>query len=166
MVPAPLLSPETLPVVADAARAVNPWAALAYLASGILFILALRGLSHPATSRAGNRYGMIGMGIAVGTTLVTHVPVATVLSSAVLPGAIIAWTFDTLDYATLAQIVAAIALEVERTNRGRYSEIADHMRDGLTPRRALELYLQTKNIPDKRRERLLQAADGLLSRDA
>jgi H+-translocating NAD(P) transhydrogenase subunit beta len=45
-----------------------------YLASGILFILALRGLSHPSSSRQGNRFGMIGMGIAVGTTLLTHPP--------------------------------------------------------------------------------------------
>ena len=52
--------------------AVNPWVALAYLASGVLFILALRGLSSPSTSRAGNRYGMIGMTIAVVTTLITH----------------------------------------------------------------------------------------------
>ncbi|HEY2069125.1 MAG TPA: NAD(P)(+) transhydrogenase (Re/Si-specific) subunit beta [Rhizomicrobium sp.] len=44
-------------------------AALAYLVSGVLFILALRGLSSPATSRAGNRNGMIGMAIAVATTL-------------------------------------------------------------------------------------------------
>ncbi|WJS97710.1 NAD(P)(+) transhydrogenase (Re/Si-specific) subunit beta [Novosphingobium humi] len=48
------------------------WAMFAYLISGVLFILALRGLSSPATSRAGNRYGMIGMVIAVATTLVTH----------------------------------------------------------------------------------------------
>lgn len=48
------------------------WAMLAYLVSGVLFILALRGLSSPGTSRAGNRYGMIGMTIAVATTLVTH----------------------------------------------------------------------------------------------
>ena len=48
------------------------WAMLAYLASGVFFILALRGLSSPATSRAGNRNGMIGMVIAVVTTLVTH----------------------------------------------------------------------------------------------
>jgi NAD(P) transhydrogenase subunit beta len=44
-------------------------AALAYLVSGVLFIMALRGLSSPATSRAGNRNGMIGMAIAVATTL-------------------------------------------------------------------------------------------------
>ena len=44
-------------------------AALLYLASGILFILALRGLSSPASSRQGNTFGMAGMGIAVLTTL-------------------------------------------------------------------------------------------------
>ena len=47
----------------------STWAPLLYLAAGILFILALRGLSSPATSRAGNRNGMIGMTIAVGTTI-------------------------------------------------------------------------------------------------
>ncbi len=45
--------------------------ALAYLVSGVCFILALRGLSSPATSRTGNRFGMVGMLIAVVTTLVT-----------------------------------------------------------------------------------------------
>lgn len=58
---------------AEAGHAAVPaWVALAYLISGVLFILALRGLSSPATSQAGNRYGMIGMTIAVATTLVTH----------------------------------------------------------------------------------------------
>jgi NAD(P) transhydrogenase subunit beta len=44
-------------------------AALAYLVSGVLFILALRGLSSPTTSRTGNSRGMLGMGIAIATTL-------------------------------------------------------------------------------------------------
>ena len=44
-------------------------AALLYLASGVLFIMALRGLSSPATSRKGNIFGMVGMAIAIGTTL-------------------------------------------------------------------------------------------------
>jgi NAD(P) transhydrogenase subunit beta len=48
------------------------WAMVAYLISGIFFILALRGLSSPATSRAGNRFGMVGMLIAVVTTLTIH----------------------------------------------------------------------------------------------
>ena len=45
------------------------WAAIFYLASGVLFILALRGLSSPETSRRGNIFGMIGMAIAIGVTL-------------------------------------------------------------------------------------------------
>ena len=51
---------------------VSPFVALAYLVSGVLFILALRGLSSPSTSRRGNRMGMVGMAIAVVTTLYTH----------------------------------------------------------------------------------------------
>jgi NAD(P) transhydrogenase subunit beta len=43
--------------------------ALFYLAAAVLFILALRGLSHPETAQQGNRMGMIGMGIAVAATL-------------------------------------------------------------------------------------------------
>ncbi len=50
----------------------NPWVGLAYLIAGVCFILALRGLSSPSTSQAGNRYGMIGMAIAVATTLLVH----------------------------------------------------------------------------------------------
>jgi H+-translocating NAD(P) transhydrogenase subunit beta len=47
---------------------------LLYLVSGVLFILALRGLSSPETSRQGNTYGMIGMGLAIATTLGVAVP--------------------------------------------------------------------------------------------
>jgi NAD(P) transhydrogenase subunit beta len=50
-------------------------AALLYLVAGVLFILALRGLSSPVTSRRGNLFGMLGMAIAVGTTLAAHPPV-------------------------------------------------------------------------------------------
>jgi NAD(P) transhydrogenase subunit beta len=54
------------------AAAVPSWVMLAYLIAGICFILALRGLSSPVSSRRGNRAGMIGMTIAVATTLVIH----------------------------------------------------------------------------------------------
>ncbi|MFZ5730160.1 MAG: NAD(P)(+) transhydrogenase (Re/Si-specific) subunit beta, partial [Pseudomonadota bacterium] len=67
-------------------------AAILYLVSGVLFILALRGLSSPETSRAGNRNGMIGMAIAVGTVL------ATLFSQGALDGL------------TLALIVGGVAL--------------------------------------------------------
>ena len=49
-------------------------AAVLYLVAGVLFILSLRGLSSPASSRQGNFFGMIGMGIAVATTLASHPP--------------------------------------------------------------------------------------------
>jgi NAD(P) transhydrogenase subunit beta len=49
-------------------------AAILYLVAGILFILALRGLSNPASSRLGNLLGMIGMAIAIVTTLAAHPP--------------------------------------------------------------------------------------------
>jgi NAD(P) transhydrogenase subunit beta len=67
-------------------------AALAYLASGVLFILALRGLSSPETSRGGNRLGMIGMGLAVGTVLLTL------------------WGQGALDGVTLALILGGVAV--------------------------------------------------------
>ncbi len=43
--------------------------ALAYLVASVCFILALRGLSHPESSRAGNMFGIVGMVIAIVTTL-------------------------------------------------------------------------------------------------
>ena len=48
--------------------------ALLYLVSGVLFILALRGLSSPESSRQGNMFGMVGMAIAIGTTLISSPP--------------------------------------------------------------------------------------------
>jgi H+-translocating NAD(P) transhydrogenase subunit beta len=48
--------------------------AVLYLVAGVLFILALRGLSNPASSRRGNMFGMIGMAIAIATTLAAHPP--------------------------------------------------------------------------------------------
>ena len=50
------------------------FAAFLYLVSGVLFIMALRGLSHPTTSRKGNAYGMVGMAVAIITTLLLARP--------------------------------------------------------------------------------------------
>ena len=58
----------------EAAASTPSWVLLAYLISGVCFILALRGLSSPESSRRGNRAGMIGMAIAVVTTLIVHAP--------------------------------------------------------------------------------------------
>jgi NAD(P) transhydrogenase subunit beta len=89
---------------------VNPWAALAYLVAGVCFILALRGLSSPATSQRGNRYGIIGMTIAVVTTLITHAPRLAVLVHADLITGTVGPAVFVPDYVTLAEILAAIAI--------------------------------------------------------
>jgi H+-translocating NAD(P) transhydrogenase subunit beta len=85
--------------------AVPAWVSLAYLVSGVFFILALRGLSSPASSRRGNRFGMAGMLIAVVTTLVTHVPLLTPDTPAGQEH------FSLLvDFTTLGQILVAIGI--------------------------------------------------------
>ena len=83
---------------------VNPYASLAYLVAGVCFILALRGLSSPATSQRGNRMGIIGMTIAVVTTLVTHVPHELVQTGSFPPEAAL------LDVVTIVEILAAIGI--------------------------------------------------------
>ena len=61
-------------------------AALLYLVAGVLFIQALRGLSSPDTSRRGNYLGMIGMTIAVLTTLAAHPPAGLISWALVFAG--------------------------------------------------------------------------------
>ncbi len=84
-----------------------------YLVSGVLFILALRGLSSPATSRAGNRYGMVGMAIAVLTTIVTHFPM--IQTGCLPPNAhdghfVFCEDVITADWASMLEIAGALAL--------------------------------------------------------
>ena len=67
------------------------WAELAYLVAGVLFILALRGLSSPESSQKGNQYGIIGMAIAVSTTLITHTNGLPFIIGAILIGGGIGW---------------------------------------------------------------------------
>ncbi|MGO9740440.1 MAG: NAD(P)(+) transhydrogenase (Re/Si-specific) subunit beta [Roseiarcus sp.] len=86
-------------------------AALLYLVAGILFILALRGLSSPASSRQGNRFGMAGMAIAVLTTLAVGPPssffawVPVVLGFAI-GGSIGVWRARTIAMTAMPQLVA------------------------------------------------------------
>lgn len=86
--------------------------ALLYLVSGVLFILALRGLSSPVTSRQGNLYGMIGMAIAVVTTLFAASPSgfgawAMILIGLAIGGAIGAITARRIPMTAMPQLVAA-----------------------------------------------------------
>ncbi len=85
------------------------FAALAYLVAAVCFILALRGLSHPETSRAGNIYGMVGMTVAVVTTLAMPgvVSYGLIIAGVLIGGA--AGTFIALriQMTALPQLVAA-----------------------------------------------------------
>ncbi|MEL6112649.1 MAG: NAD(P)(+) transhydrogenase (Re/Si-specific) subunit beta, partial [Pseudomonadota bacterium] len=69
---------------------------LLYIAAGVLFILALRGLSSPETSRDGNRFGMIGMAIAILTTFILLEDKGfgtwLLIALAIVPGALIGST--------------------------------------------------------------------------
>ncbi len=89
--------------------AVPAWAMLAYLVSGVFFILALRGLSSPASSRRGNRFGMAGMLIAVVTTLVTHeVAALPEILAAIALGGAIGWVIARkIAMTDMPQLVAA-----------------------------------------------------------
>ena len=85
------------------AVAVTPaWVLLAYLVAGVCFILALRGLSSPVSSRRGNRFGMFGMALALITTLVHYRPF--------LPGGPGANLLDNIDWVVAGQILGAIAV--------------------------------------------------------
>ena len=59
--------------------------------------------------------------------------------------------------------VAAVAVEVERTSRGRLAGQERDLLDGLTPRKALELFLRSKNTPEDRIAALLEAAEELFA---
>ena len=82
---------------------------LLYLVSAVLFILALRGLSHPETSRKGNLYGIIGMAIAVLTTLALP-QVETyflIILGVIIGGSIGTYIAQKIEMTALPQLVAA-----------------------------------------------------------
>jgi NAD(P) transhydrogenase subunit beta len=88
-------------------------ASFLYLVSGILFILALRGLSHPTTSRQGNMYGMVGMGIAIATTLALTMETLTagrlglIVLGLLIGGSVGAVTARRIAMTSMPQLVAA-----------------------------------------------------------
>src|SRR6478735_1978435 len=91
------------------AAATPAWVLIAYLVSGICFILALRGLSSPSSSQRGNRLGMIGMGIAVVTTLLTHqiASLVEIAGAIIVGGAIGLVTARRIQMTAMPQLVAA-----------------------------------------------------------
>ncbi|MBZ9697499.1 NAD(P)(+) transhydrogenase (Re/Si-specific) subunit beta [Mesorhizobium sp. ESP6-5] len=86
-------------------------ASFLYLVSGVLFIMALRGLSHPTTSRQGNLYGMVGMGIAIATTLALATPSAgrfgLIVLGLAIGGGVGAVTARRIAMTSMPQLVAA-----------------------------------------------------------
>ena len=87
------------------------FASLAYLVSGVLFILALRGLSHPESSRRGNLCGMAGMAIAAAVTLVAFPPTAEgiglIAAAVVLGGGVGTVIARRIPMTAMPQLVAA-----------------------------------------------------------
>ncbi len=81
-------------------------AALLYLVAGVLFVLALRGLSSPESSRRGNAYGMIGMAIAIATTLGVAGPEGALSWGLIIGGIAIGGTIG----ATIARRIAMTAM--------------------------------------------------------
>ena len=87
--------------------------ALLYLASGVLFILALRGLSSPESSRRGNLYGMAGMAIAIATTLAQlgepglRLTAGLIVLALVLGGGIGAYIARRIPMTSMPELVAA-----------------------------------------------------------
>jgi NAD(P) transhydrogenase subunit beta len=87
-------------------------AALLYLVAGVLFILALRGLSSPASSRRGNTFGMVGMTIAIITTLAVSgvndvLSWVLILGGLAVGGGIGAFMARTVKMTDMPQLVAA-----------------------------------------------------------
>ena len=110
MEPQEPLASSALETALDVLRSPNV-AAIAYMVSGVLFIMALRGLSSPETSRRGNLFGMWGMAIAIGTTLLALRFDATtwgMLGGGVLIGGSIgAITANRISMTAMPQLVAA-----------------------------------------------------------
>jgi NAD(P) transhydrogenase subunit beta len=84
--------------------------AIAYLVSAVLFVMALKGLTHPSTARRGNYYGMAGMAIAIVATLLgNEVQSYGFIIAGVVAGAVIgAFLAARVAMTDMPQLVAAL----------------------------------------------------------
>jgi NAD(P) transhydrogenase subunit beta len=116
-------------------------ATLLYLVSGVLFILALRGLSSPETSRQGNTYGMIGMGVAVAVTLalvgdrLDQTTLALIVGAVAIGGGVGAYTARAIKMTAMPQLVAAFhslvgLAAVAVAAAAFYAPVSFHIADG------------------------------------
>jgi NAD(P) transhydrogenase subunit beta len=85
------------------------WVLIAYLIAGVCFIMALRGLSSPESSRRGNWFGIVGMTIAVVTTLAIHeiASIVEIAAAIAIGGAIGLVTARRIQMTAMPQLVAA-----------------------------------------------------------
>ena len=82
--------------------------ALLYLAASVLFILALKGLSHPTSARRGNAFGMMGMALAVLTTLLVTNRVDAAIAALVVGGAVGFLVAKRVEMTQMPELVAAM----------------------------------------------------------
>jgi NAD(P) transhydrogenase subunit beta len=82
--------------------------AIAYLTAAVLFILALKGLSSPMTARRGNLFGMVGMAIAVLTTLTVTHNVLYIVLAIIAGGAVGAVVARRIHMTAMPELVAAM----------------------------------------------------------
>ncbi len=80
--------------------------ALAYLVAAVFFILALKGLSSPLSARRGNLFGMVGMTIAVGTTLTITQNWTLILSCIAIGGIIGSLVAQRVQMTAMPELVA------------------------------------------------------------
>ena len=82
--------------------------ALAYLIAAVLFILALKGLSSPISARRGNMFGMIGMAIAVLTTLTITQNLIYIALAIIVGGGVGAVVARRIQMTAMPELVAAM----------------------------------------------------------
>jgi NAD(P) transhydrogenase subunit beta len=82
--------------------------ALLYLAASVLFILALKGLSHPLTARRGNLFGIAGMSMAVVTTLLLSGRLDVALGAIAIGGAVGWFVAKRVEMTQMPELVAAM----------------------------------------------------------
>lgn len=121
--------------------------AFIYLVAGVLFIFGLKGLSHPSTARNGNLSAMIGMGLAIGTTLLDpHVKSYGNIAIAMMIGCVIGTIIALkIEMKAMPQLVAAfhslVGLAAVLIAIGTY--LSHHAQGNVTGLLMTELFLES-----------------------
>jgi NAD(P) transhydrogenase subunit beta len=97
-----------VPIVAAAQGQAGGWANLLYLVAAVLFILGIKGMTHPRTAVRGNLLGSVGMLLAIVVTLVSQdvVGMPTVIAGLLVGGGAGAWLALNIQMTQMPQMVA------------------------------------------------------------